>query len=55
MSFHNLSQFNIALLAKQRWCLINDQSSLLARSLKANYFLNTDLLRVGLGAYHLFT
>ncbi|KAA3489556.1 reverse transcriptase [Gossypium australe] len=38
LGFRNISQFNIALLAKQGWRLINHPNSLLARVLKAKYY-----------------
>lgn len=44
-----MSQFNIALLAKQRWCLINYPNSLVARVLKAKYYPNTDFNNAQLG------
>ncbi|MBA0790565.1 hypothetical protein Gohar_015205 [Gossypium harknessii] len=49
LGFRNLSQFNIALLAKQGWCLFNYPNSLLARVLKAKYYPLSDFLRAELG------
>ncbi|KAK8303761.1 hypothetical protein V6Z12_D04G172900, partial [Gossypium hirsutum] len=55
MRFRNLSQFNIALLAKQGWRLLKDQSSLLACSLKAKYYPNSNFLKANLGTYPSYT
>ena len=44
MGFRNLSAFNEAMLAKQGWRLVIDNSSLLARSMKARYYSNSDFL-----------
>lgn len=55
MGFRSLSQFNIALLAKQGWCLIKDQSSLLAHSFKAKYYPKSDILKSRFEAYPSYT
>ncbi|KAH1098313.1 hypothetical protein J1N35_015234 [Gossypium stocksii] len=44
LKFQNISQFNIALLAKQGWSLITCLNSLLARVLKAKYYPSLDFL-----------
>lgn len=49
LGFRNFSQFNIALLAKQGWRLITYPNSLLARALKAKYYLQSDFLNSQLG------
>ncbi|KAG8499231.1 hypothetical protein CXB51_005735 [Gossypium anomalum] len=49
LGFRNLAKFNLALLAKQGWRLIDDPNSLLARTLKAKYYPSTDFLNSGLG------
>ena len=38
MEFRDLRSFNLAMLAKQGWRLIQDQDSLLFQCLKARYF-----------------
>ncbi|XP_039068130.1 uncharacterized protein LOC120214252 [Hibiscus syriacus] len=47
----DLGKFNIALLAKQRWGLISNPSSLVARLLRAKYFPNSSLLQASLGGH----
>lgn len=37
MRFRSLSKFNVALLAKQGWCILNYPDSLLMKVLKAKY------------------
>ncbi|KAH1106130.1 hypothetical protein J1N35_009898 [Gossypium stocksii] len=55
MGFRHLSSFNIAVLAKQGWRLLRYPNSLLARTLKAKYFKNTDFLNSSLGNLPSFT
>lgn len=47
--FRNFAKFNIALLAKQGWRLVNYPNSLLARVLKAKYYPNSDFYKARLG------
>ena len=42
LGFRDLYSFNMAVLAKQGWRLIENQESLCARILKAKYYPNTD-------------
>ena len=44
MGFKDLRQFNLAMLAKQGWRLIQDQESLLSRCFKACYFPRSSFL-----------
>ena len=48
MGFHDLYSFNLAMLSKQCWRLINNPKSLCARVLKAKYFPNGSLLQATL-------
>ncbi|KAA3465120.1 reverse transcriptase [Gossypium australe] len=49
LGFQNLDLFNVALLAKQGWRLINYPNSLLAQVLKAKYYPHSDFIHAQLG------
>lgn len=49
LGFRNLQTFNDALLGKQCWRIINNEGSLMARTLKAKYFPKRDFLSATLG------
>ncbi|KAA3466908.1 reverse transcriptase [Gossypium australe] len=49
MGFRSMAQFNIALLAKQGWRLLNSPDSLVARLFKAKYFSDSDFRNSSLG------
>ena len=50
IGFRNLQAFNLAMLAKQAWRILSNPDSLVARVLKARYFLTGDFLNAKLGA-----
>ncbi|KAA3461496.1 reverse transcriptase [Gossypium australe] len=49
LGFRTLAKFNIALLAKQGWRLINFPNSLLSRVLKEKYYPNSNFYNARLG------
>ncbi|KAG8484135.1 hypothetical protein CXB51_022932 [Gossypium anomalum] len=49
MGFRDLSKFNIALLAKERWRIMENLSSLIARVLRAKYFNGSNFMEALLG------
>jgi len=46
LGFRDMEIFNEALLAKQIWRLIKDNSSIIARLLRAKCYLDGDILRL---------
>lgn len=49
LGFKDLKQFNIAMLAKQGWRLLNDANPFVTRIMKSKYFPSTDFLNAKLG------
>lgn len=49
LNFRSLEDFNRALLAKQGWCLLKDEDSLVAQVFKAKYYQNCSFLEAKLG------
>lgn len=49
LGFRKLCDFNVAMLAKQAWRLINNSNPLVTEIMKANYYAQTDLLNAKLG------
>ncbi|KAA3472533.1 reverse transcriptase [Gossypium australe] len=55
MGFRNMSQFNLALLAKQGWRIMNNADSLVTKVLKAKYFPNDQFLNSRMGNSYSYT
>jgi hypothetical protein len=55
MGFRDLHSFNLAMLAKQVWRIIDEPESLCARVLRAKYFPDGDILKAGPRAGSSFT
>jgi hypothetical protein len=55
MGFRDLHSFNLAMLAKQVWRLIDEPNSLCAQVLRAKYYPSGDLLKAGPKAGSSFT
>lgn len=49
LGFRSLRDFNVALLSRQSWNIINNPSTLAAKVLKAKYFSNCSFLEVNKG------
>lgn len=50
LGFKELKKFNISMLAKQEWRLINNENPLVTRCMNAKYFPEGDFLTAKLGA-----
>lgn len=50
LGFRNLTEFNLAMLAKQAWRLINNVNPLVTELMKARYYPHTDFLGAELGS-----
>lgn len=50
LGFKDLRQFNVSMLAKQGWRLLNNVNPLVTSIMKARYYPNTDFLNAKLGA-----
>lgn len=55
MGFRNMGNFNVALLAKQGWRLMQYPDSLVARILKAKYYPDLNFVNSSLGYLPSFT
>ncbi|XP_075651352.1 putative mitochondrial protein AtMg00310 [Castanea sativa] len=50
VGFRDINAFNLEILAKQAWCLIHHQHSLMYRVYKAHYFPTCSFLEANLGS-----
>ncbi|XP_074377352.1 putative mitochondrial protein AtMg00310 [Apium graveolens] len=50
LGFRDLKKFNVAMLAKQGWRLINGDNSLVTRLMKAKYYPNNEFIDATLGS-----
>ena len=48
MGFHDLQAFNLAMLAKQAWHILNNPNSLVVHIYKARYFLYSNIMGANL-------
>lgn len=55
LAFRYMKAFNLALLAKQMWCLAVNKDSLLSRVLSSKYIPDGDVLAARLGSRPSFT
>jgi hypothetical protein len=55
MGFRDLHSFNLAMLSKQVWRLLDEPNSLCAQVLRAKYYPSGDLLKAGPKAGSSFT
>ena len=51
LGFKDFELFNLAMLAKQAWCLLQNLDSLSARLLKSIYYPNSNILEANLGGH----
>lgn len=49
LGFREMTKFNLAMLAKQRWRILTNPNSFFAQILKSKYFSNVDFLQPQLG------
>lgn len=49
LGFKKLSEFNVAVLEKQAWRLINNVNPLVTQLMKSKYYPNSDFLNTSLG------
>lgn len=49
LGLKRLRMFNVAMLAKQGWRILNNSNPLVSAILKAHYFPSTDFLNAGVG------
>lgn len=49
LGFRRFKEFNVSMLAKQGWSLINNDNPLVTRCLKAKYYPEGDFLTAKLG------
>jgi hypothetical protein len=54
MGYRDLKSFNLALLAKQGWRLLQNPDSMVARVLKEKYYPRASFLKAGLGKRSLY-
>ena len=55
LGFRDLQSFNLAMLAKQGWRLIQNEDSLILRILRAKYYSNGDFWSANLGSNPSYT